>query len=657
MRKLISNGIEHLVAFLPVLLGLSRPLKRCLVMTSDGLLCLVAVWLAFSLRLGVWYQFSPGMLIVAVAALILWLPTFYWTGTYRAIFRYAGSGTIVNLAVSSIMIMVPMIVGFMIVGIDGVPRTIAVLQPLVFFLLLALSRIVARYVLVDLLSQRTYGGSMRRVVVYGAGRAGQQLVVSMRHEPSMHPVAFVDDDDRLDGQKLDRVPVYHSSRLDRVIEDFGVSDIFLALPKIGRARRRNIVDTLERFQVRVRTLPAMLDIVDAKVSVDALREIEIEDLLGREPVSPNQLLLSRTVLGKTVMVTGAGGSIGSELCRQIVALRPQMLILVEMSEFALFAIEDELQRIASEGDLDIEIFADLINVSDRRQIDRAMARWQPHTVFHAAAYKHVPLVEANVVAGARNNILGTFYTASAAERARVGHFILISTDKAVRPTNVMGATKRMCELVLQGLSARGSQTIFSMVRFGNVLGSSGSVVPRFKQQIRDGGPVTVTDKRVTRYFMTIPEASQLVIQAGAMAEGGEVYVLEMGSSVRIIDLARTMIRLSGMSVKDEGNPDGDIEIVEIGLRPGEKLFEELLIGNEPQSTRHDRIYRAREMHRDNAEIELAVAALAGAIDEGDSAEIMRIISELVPEYVPDSRDVVAGAGASEADSTGTVAQR
>jgi FlaA1/EpsC-like NDP-sugar epimerase len=657
MRKLISNGIEHLVAFLPVLLGLSRPMKRGLVMTSDALLCMVAVWLAFSLRLGVWYQFSPGMLIVAVAALVLWLPTFYWTGTYRAIFRYAGSGTIVNLAVSSLMIMVPMIIGFMIVGIDGVPRTIAVLQPLIFFLLLALSRIVARYVLVDLLSQRTYGGSMRRVVVYGAGRVGQQLVVSMRHEPSMHPVAFVDDDDRLDGQKLDRVPVYHSSRLDRVIDDFGVTDIFLALPKIGRARRRNIVDTLERFQVRVRTLPAMLDIVDAKVSVDALREIEIEDLLGREPVSPNQLLLSRTVLGKTVMVTGAGGSIGSELCRQIVALRPQALILVEMSEFALFAIEDELQRVATEADLDIEIFADLVNVSDKRQIDRAMARWQPNTVFHAAAYKHVPLVEANIVAGARNNILGTFHTASAADRAKVGHFILISTDKAVRPTNVMGATKRICELVLQGLAARGSQTIFSMVRFGNVLGSSGSVVPRFKQQIRDGGPVTVTDKRVTRYFMTIPEASQLVIQAGAMAEGGEVYVLEMGSSVRIIDLARTMIRLSGMSVKEEGNPDGDIEIMEIGLRPGEKLFEELLIGNEPQPTRHDRIYRARESHRDNAEIELAIAALSGAIDEGDQAEIMRIISELVPEYTPDNRDVVADAEPSDAANNGTVAQR
>lgn len=636
MRQLITDCFERFVAFLPSLLGLSRGAKRGIVVLCDALLCLFSVWLAFALRLGEFYgvfrDYGPGMLLVGAVCIFLWLPIFYRNGTYQAIFRYAGSGTIVNLAVSCLAMMVPMVIGFMATGIVGVPRTVAVLQPIIFFLLLALSRIVARYVLVDLLSQRSYAGVSRRILVYGAGDAGQQLANSMRLEPSMTLVAFIDDDSRLDGQRLDRVRVYHSSRLDELITDFEVTDLFLALPNIDRARRRAIVDTLEPFHVRVRTLPAMREIVDDQVSIESLREIDIEDLLGREPVSPNQLLLSRTILGKVVMVTGAGGSIGSELCRQIFRLRPEALILAEMSEFALFTIDDELRRIAASEGIAARIVPHLVNVVDQGQIDGCMARWKPHTVFHAAAYKHVPLVEANVIAGARNNILGTLNTAMAAEAAGVSHFILVSTDKAVRPTNIMGATKRVCELVLQALAARGSATIFSMVRFGNVLGSSGSVVPLFRRQIRDGGPVTLTDRRITRYFMTIPEASQLVIQAGAMAEGGEVYVLDMGSAVPIIDLARTMIKLSGMSVRDESHPNGDIEIVEVGLRPGEKLYEELLIGDGQQPTRHDRIFRAREAHLDQAEMEEAMGALRAAVDAGDEVTVKAIIRALVPEY-------------------------
>ncbi|MBY8820789.1 polysaccharide biosynthesis protein [Sphingomonas colocasiae] len=636
MRQLISDCFEGVVAFLPRLLGLGRGAKRGIVILCDAMLCLIAVWLAFSLRLGEFYgvfrDYGPGMLLVGAVCICLWLPIFYRNGTYRAIFRYAGSGTIVNLAVSCIAMMVPMVIGFMMAGIVGVPRTVAVLQPLIFFLLLALSRIVARYVLVDLLNQRSYAGASRRILVYGAGHAGQQLASSMRLEPSMTLIAFVDDDSRLGGQRLDRVPVHHSSRLDTLIADFEVTDLFLALPNIDRVRRRAIIDALEPFHVRVRTLPAMREIVDDQVSIESLREIDIEDLLGREPVSPNQLLLSRTILGKTVMVTGAGGSIGSELCRQIVRLRPQALILVEMSEFALFTIDDELRRIAASEGVDAQILPHLVNVVDKSQIDSCMARCEPQTVFHAAAYKHVPLVEANVIAGSRNNILGTLNTAMAAEAAGVSHFILVSTDKAVRPTNIMGATKRVCELVLQALAARGSRTIFSMVRFGNVLGSSGSVVPLFRRQIREGGPVTLTDRRITRYFMTIPEASQLVIQAGAMAEGGEVYVLDMGSAVPIAELARTMIKLSGMSVRDESHPNGDIEIVEVGLRPGEKLFEELLIGDGQQPTRHDRIFRAREAHRGQAEMEDALNRLRMAADHGDEDAVKAIIRSLVPEY-------------------------
>jgi FlaA1/EpsC-like NDP-sugar epimerase len=636
MRQLISDCFEGFIAFLPRLLGLSRGSKRGIVILCDAVLCLLSVWLAFSLRLGVFYgvfyDYGPGMMLVGAVCIFLWLPIFYRNGTYRAIFRYAGSGTIVNLAVSCLAMMVPMVIGFMVAGIVGIPRTVAVLQPLIFFLLLALSRIVARYVLVDLLSQRSYAGASRRILVYGAGHAGQQLANSMRLEPSMTLIAFVDDDSRLDGQRLDRVPVHHSSRLDTLITDFEVTDLFLALPNIDRVRRRAIVDALAPFHVRVRTLPAMREIVDDQVSIDSLREIDIEDLLGREPVSPNHLLLSRTILGKVVMVTGAGGSIGSELCRQIIRLRPEALILVDMSEFALFTIDDELRRIAVAEGVDAPIFPNLVNVVDKNEIDRCMARWKPQTVFHAAAYKHVPLVEANVAAGARNNIMGTANTAAAAEAAGVSHFILVSTDKAVRPTNIMGATKRVCELILQALAARGSQTIFSMVRFGNVLGSSGSVVPLFRRQIREGGPVTLTDRRITRYFMTIPEASQLVIQAGAMAEGGEVYVLDMGSAVPIVELARTMIKLSGRSVRDESHPKGDIEIVEIGLRPGEKLYEELLIGDGQQPTRHDRIFRAREAHRNQAEMEEALSGLRAAVEAGDDGAVTAIIRELVPEY-------------------------
>lgn len=625
-------GVKPFLALISLLPLLDRQTKRAIVMMVDALLCVVSVWIAFSLRLGHWDLFSPGIDLFTLVALALWFCVAWPSGTYRAIFRAAGSGTMVNLAVAISLTALPMIMAFMVFGVVGVPRTIAVMQPLVFFLLLAVSRIVARYLLVDILNQRNFVGEQRRTLIYGAGSAGQQLASSIRLEPGMALLGFVDDDPRLHGHRINRLAISHARHLGDLITRHQITDVLLALPAIGRARRKRIVEGLQQFSVHVRTLPAMREIVDGRVSVSHLREIEIEDLLGRDPVTPNPQLLGSTIASKIVMVTGAGGSIGGELCRQIVRLAPTHLILAEMSEFGLYAIEQELISLIGDRGQAPVIVPELVNVADPDAIMRVMERRRPDTVFHAAAYKHVPLVEANVVSGTRNNVFGTLHTAVAAKRFGVRNFVLISTDKAVRPTNVMGATKRVCELVLQALAAAGSTTVFSMVRFGNVLGSSGSVVPLFKRQIENGGPVTVTDKRITRFFMTIPEASQLVIQSGGMAEGGEVYVLDMGDPVKIVDFAESMIKLSGMSVRNENNPDGDIEIVEVGLRPGEKLYEELLIGNEPKPTVHQRIMQAKERLVPLEDLQRALDSLEKALSRGDAVAVVKTLQHLVPEY-------------------------
>jgi FlaA1/EpsC-like NDP-sugar epimerase len=630
IEKAAIQPIVRLIGLLP---GLHRATKRAIVLSLDALLCIASVWIAFSLRLGQWDLASRGIDLVALAALSLWFPIALYTGVYRAIFRAVGPGMMVGLALAVAVMTLPMIAAFMVVGVTGVPRTIAIMQPMIFFLLLALSRIVARYLLVDLLNQRTFVGERRRTLIYGAGAAGQQLASSIRLEAGMALYGFVDDDDRLEGHRLDGVKISHSRDLGVLINLYGITDVLLALPSASRARRKRIVDDLQQFPVHVRTLPAMLEIVDDRVSISDLREVDIEDLLGRDPVEPHPELLDRTIAGKVVMVTGAGGSIGSELCRQIVRLRPTRLILVEQSEYGLYAISRELgAAIDQTAEGAITVIPELVNVVEANAIGRVMERWRPDTVFHAAAYKHVPLVEANVISGARNNIFGTLHTAVAADRVGVGHFILISTDKAVRPTNVMGATKRVCELILQALAVSGSTTTFSMVRFGNVLGSSGSVVPLFKRQIHSGGPVTVTDLRITRFFMTIPEAAQLVIQAGAMAEGGEVYVLDMGKPIRIVDFARSMIRLSGMTVRDEANPDGDIEIVEVGLRPGEKLYEELLIGDNAMPTAHQRIMRAHERSLPIDQLLATLGRLDTALVAGNRRQALTILTKLVPEF-------------------------
>jgi len=637
-------------AAIDLIQNFTRGQKRALVAAIDAVLCVAAVWAAFFLRLGEWRFFSDDVIVLAAGSLVFWFASALIIGVYREMFRFSGSGTAMRIGRAVAIMLVPMVILFLVFSVPGVPRTLAVLQPLVFFLLLAFSRSAMRYLIMDLGAPQSYDGEPRRILIYGAGAEGVSLANSIRHEPGLQVAAFVDDDEHKHGQRLDRLKIYKSSILPKLIREHRISDIYLALPRLSRNAKQKIMESLGEHPVQVMALPKVRDIIEGGVSVSEFREIDIGQLLGRSPIAPNPQLMAGTITGKTVMVTGAGGSIGSELCAQIAKLSPGKLVLVEVSEFALYSVDHNLKSHAAAGISlaggAFEIVPELCNVADRASITRVIQNHRPDTIFHAAAYKHVPLVEANVIGGARNNIFGTLNTVMAALNSGVSNFILVSTDKAVRPTNIMGATKRVCEQILQAYASRPDKscgTVFTMVRFGNVLGSSGSVVPLFKQQIQAGGPLTITDRRINRYFMTIPEAAELVIQAGAMADGGEVYVLDMGDPVKIIDLARSMIRLSGLREIDQHSRDGDIEIVEVGLRPGEKLYEELLIGDNPKATSHARIMQARETHMSLEELNDFASHLLEAIDAGRANEVRAIIAQMVPEYTPAPAPVQAQA--------------
>lgn len=609
--------------------SLRRPIKRGAMIAIDAAICVAAVVIAYALRIGAWefWELEIGWLMLLCVG--LFLPIFAACGVYSAIFRYAGRGMMRTIAQAGAIYGVLISVIVMLGTLPGVPRTAGVIQSIVFLAGVIFSRLLARYLMLDLLGKLDFSGERHSLLIYGAGSSGQQLVSSLSSEPAFQVVGYIDDDVRLHGQRLDGVRVFHSDRLRDVIEKYGVTEVMLALPRINRTRRREIVKRMESFKLRVKTLPPMADIMRGKVTIDDIQDLDVEDLLGREPVLPNELLLGRTVMGKSVLVSGAGGSIGSELCRQIVGIGAARLVLLEISEFALYNIEKELLELVAQRQHPIEIIPVLGSVRDSTKLQQMFATYAPETVYHAAAYKHVPLVEANPVEGIRNNVLGTYALAKAAAEAKAQDFILISTDKAVRPTNVMGATKRVAELIVQAFAEQMAQTRFSMVRFGNVLGSSGSVVPLFRNQIKAGGPITLTHRDVTRYFMTIPEAAQLVVQAGGLAKGGEVFVLDMGEAVRIVDLARTMVHLSGLTFCDEENPDGDIAIEEVGLRPGEKLYEELLIGDDQQPTKHPKIMMAHEYSISMEEI-LAAVRLFDETNDPDTA--LKLLRALVPEF-------------------------
>ncbi|MFA7586096.1 MAG: nucleoside-diphosphate sugar epimerase/dehydratase [Novosphingobium sp.] len=623
-----------------------RRSKQAVVYLIDLFICALATEAAFGLRLGFITPFDRSVAVAFVVAAVAWTVSAYAFRVYRSIFRFAGAGAILALVRAVTATAAVLIVAFGLglfrdelveLGI-GIPRTIAVIQPVIFLILLFFFRLVIRYVLIDLVRQRDTRGRERRVLVYGANAAGRQLAGSLKYEPGVQHLGYLDDDAAAQGGRIDGLPIWHSSQAAQCVDKLGITDVMLAMPDLPRSQRLALIERTKGLGVHVLTLPPIHEVMDGKVSYQDLREVDLADLLGRDPVPPDEALLQSGIRDKVVLVTGAGGSIGSELCRQIVAIGAKRLILCEMNEYSLYAIERELSLyISRKPECTVELVPELLNVAEIDPVARVFRHYRPETVFHAAAYKHVPLVEANPLAGLRNNIFGTLYCASEAERCGVENFILVSTDKAVRPTSVMGASKRACEIVLQALAARGNgKTRFAMVRFGNVLGSSGSVVPVFKQQIAEGGPVTITHRDITRYFMTIPEAALLVIQAGAMARGGEVYVLDMGQAVKIHDLACTMIQLSGFSVRNAENPDGDIEIVEVGLRPGEKLYEELLIGDNPLPTPHPRIMQAHENRLEWPQVEELLRRMSSAIAIGDRTRSISLISEMVVEYGPES---------------------
>lgn len=626
------------------LLMLPRPVKRALALGADAFVCGITVWMAFNLRLESWGPWSHAHFIASVGAVAFALPLFIVFGLYRAIFRYSGLPALMTVLKAVAIYAVLYCFAFAVVGVPGVPRTVGVLQPLLLLLGVTLSRAFVRYWLGGIYLGIVHRERLPRVLIYGAGSAGRQLAAALKTSPELVVVGLLDDDERLHGQVLNGLKIYDPKAIVSLVAKLRVTQVFLALPSASRGRRNEILDLVRAAHVQVRTLPGVLELAQGKVHVSDLKELDIEDLLGRDPVPPNTLMLSKNITGKVVMVTGAGGSIGSELCRQIVKARPTALLLVELTEFALYAIEHELQSLVSDASMgDVQLMPLLANVRDASRMDEILCTWKPHTVYHAAAYKHVPLVEHNPAEGVKNNVLGTLNTAQLAAAHRVQDFVLISTDKAVRPTNVMGTSKRLAEMVLQAealaMSEASGKTCFSMVRFGNVLGSSGSVVPLFRKQIKDGGPITLTDERITRYFMTIPEAAQLVIQAGAMASGGDVFVLDMGEPVKIIDLAKRMVELSGLTVRDEANPNGDIEIQVTGLRPGEKLYEELLIGDNPLPTSHSRIMKAHEDFMPWDELQAKLAGLTQALDANDVPLIRSLLKDLVPGYQPEGEVV------------------
>ncbi|HCH6187504.1 TPA: polysaccharide biosynthesis protein [Vibrio parahaemolyticus] len=603
---------------------LSRTNKRIVSVLIDIILIFMAFHLAILVRSGDSNYFAdPAVWGIQVAVTIVTITVFARLGLYRAVLRCLTFQALFVVAAGAV-ISATLVAALSFYMSDPFPRTV----PIIYGAFLALFCGGPRVIVRSLIAQ-SYSTQSKEVLIYGAGSGGRQLAMALRSSGDYRVRAFIDGDSTLCNTMILGLPVIAIEDAMPIINKYDVSQVLLAVPSAKRSRRKVILDELAKLPVEVLTVPDMTDIVSGKAKIDELKDVAIEDLLGRDPVAPQQVLLEANIKDKVVMVTGAGGSIGSELCRQIVEQSPKSIILFELSEFGLYQIDRELNQLKLEKGLTCDIIPLLGSVQRQHRLETTMSSFKVQTVYHAAAYKHVPLVEFNVIEGVRNNIYGTYYTACAAIKAGVESFVLISTDKAVRPTNVMGTTKRMAELGLQALAdqenAKPNGTRFCMVRFGNVLGSSGSVIPVFKKQIASGGPVTVTHPEITRFFMTIPEAAQLVIQAGAMGKGGDVFVLDMGESVKITDLACNLIQLSGLEVKSDANPHGDIEIQFSGLRPGEKLYEELLIGDNVKQTAHERIMTAHEVHLPLKEYELLLNDLDFACHSMDHENIRTLL--------------------------------
>ncbi|VXC80900.1 Capsular polysaccharide biosynthesis protein CapD [Pseudomonas sp. 9Ag] len=646
------------------LVQLPRRQKRVIQVATDVLLVWLALWLAFFVRLGESDFVEPlgGHAWLFGVAPLVSIPFFIRFGMYRAVMRYFGNDAL--MAIAKAVTLSALLLALAVYWRSDAPKLIP--RSMVFnywwlslVLIGGLRLVMRQYFMGDWFSPDSLSkfisrdASLPKVAVYGAGTAGNQLVAALRLGRGMRPVAFIDDDPNLYNRSIAGLRVYSPKHIQQMIDETGADEILMAIPSASRGRRREVLETLEHFPLHVRSVPGFMDLASGRVKVEDIQEVDIADLLGRDAVPPQQALFEKCIRGKVVMVTGAGGSIGSELCRQILSNKPKALLLFEHSEFNLYSIHIELERTIERASLPIKLVPILGSIRNPDRLLDVMRTWQVETIYHAAAYKHVPMVEHNVAEGVLNNILGTMNTAQAAVQAGVANFVLISTDKAVRPTNVMGSTKRVAEMILQALSretapvlfnADGAvhhvnKTRFTMVRFGNVLGSSGSVIPRFYQQIRSGGPVTVTHPKITRYFMTIPEAAQLVIQAGSMGQGGDVFVLDMGQPVRIAELAEKLIHLSGLSVRSERCPHGDIAVEFTGLRPGEKLYEELLIGDNVRPTEHPMIMRADEEYFTWDVLRGVLGRLLKAVEQDDYPQVRVLLREVVSGYVPEGEIV------------------
>ncbi|MGF6089243.1 polysaccharide biosynthesis protein [Pseudomonas sp. 18173] len=647
-----------------MLLSLPRRHKRILQVLTDISLVWFALWMAFVVRLGLDELINPFTQHVwlFVSAPVIAIPLFIRFGMYRAVMRYFGNDALI--AIIKAVTLSSLILGVVVYWYSNhqnvVPRSIIFNYWWLSLIMIGGLRLAMRqYFMGDWFSAAQHvpftsrDDGLPKVAIYGAGAAGNQLVAALRMGRVMRPVAFIDDDSGIADRVISGLQVYKPEHIQQMIDNTGAQEILLAIPSSNRGRRREILGFLEGFPLHVRSVPGFMDLASGRVKVDDIQEVDIADLLGRDAVPAQADLLEHCIKGQSVLVTGAGGSIGSELCRQILALRPTTLLLFEHSEFNLYSILSELEQRVARESLSIRLLPILGSVRNPNKLLDVMKTWRVDTVYHAAAYKHVPMVEHNIAEGVLNNVIGTLNTAQAALQAGVANFVLISTDKAVRPTNVMGSTKRLAELTLQALSrelapvlfgdtsnvSRVNKTRFTMVRFGNVLGSSGSVIPLFHKQIKSGGPLTVTHPKITRYFMTIPEAAQLVIQAGSMGQGGDVFVLDMGEPVRIVELAEKMIHLSGLSVRSERNLHGDIAIEFTGLRPGEKLYEELLIGDNVAATQHPMIMTANEDHLPWDLLKGKLTELLGAVDQDDYTRVRQLLRDTVSGYTPDGEIV------------------
>ena len=631
--KKISNKI----------LSLDRYSKQSIAIFTDGILCILCTWIAFFVRSEYWSSIKPEInasilfedfnIYTILLSLIIAIPIFWLFGLYRTIFRYTSFSIFFTILISSTLY------GFLyffigIYGTELVPRPVGFFQPVLLFFAVLSSRSGVKYLLGgDVIFKNTF--NKKKVLVYGAGDAGRQLVTALENSPEFKVIGFLDDNPQLHKKTLLGQIIYSPLKLKKLIQKKDISVVFLALPTINRSQRNKIIEKLNQYKLIVKTLPNFSEIINGRITVSDIKDLNIDDLLNRDQVKPDVKLLNKNINSKTVLVTGAGGSIGSELCRQIIKLKPNKLILLELNEYALYKIYEELISLNK----NLKIISLLVNIQDQIKLETIFDRFKVDTVYHAAAYKHVPLVEENICEGIKNNVFGTLAIAKASVNKKISNLVLISSDKAVRPTNIMGASKRLSEMCMQNVYNNTKNIIpkFSIVRFGNVLESSGSVIPKFKKQIKEGGPVTLTHEDVTRYFMTVTEAAELVIQAGAMGKHSEIFLLDMGESIKIKDLIKKMINLSGFSIKDKQNPEGDIEIKIIGLRPGEKLYEELLIGDDPQNTDHPKIKKINDQFVESFDLEKSLNELEILLNENKIYEVKKFLERLVKLYKSNSK--------------------